>query len=145
MNSQQSSLNKRFIIIDGPNVARQHGTAKENANVFSFNGIKLAVDYFLKHGHKKIKVILPRNCLNNQSYTVRNPEIYDYLEAQGMLTLTPSKSYDDRFIVESAHHFDGVIFSNDNYQDLLKENREWKDTIEKKYFFFVVLYFHNDV
>lgn len=39
-------------------------------------------------------------------------------------------SYDDRFILEAAFHYQGVIVSNDNYRDLMKEKAEWKKLVE---------------
>lgn len=59
-----------------------------------------------------------------------NPVKLNKLVKENKVLLTPCKnlpgnrsaSYDDRFIVEIAAEFDGVIISNDNFADLLNEN-----------------------
>ena len=40
--------------------------------------------------------------------------------------------YDDRYIVKLAAENDGIIVSNDNFRDLVKENPEWKKVIEER-------------
>lgn len=54
------------------------------------------------------------------------------LEKEGRIILTPSKdlgagkrtmSYDDKFILQCAQQFDAAIVSNDNYRDLLQQNK----------------------
>uniref|UniRef100_A0A8B9RJD5 Zinc finger CCCH-type containing 12A n=1 Tax=Astyanax mexicanus TaxID=7994 RepID=A0A8B9RJD5_ASTMX len=47
--------NLRPIVVDGSNVAMSHG----NKEVFSCQGIQLAVDWFLERGHKDITVFVP--------------------------------------------------------------------------------------
>jgi hypothetical protein len=46
--------NLRFIIIDGSNVAREHGK-ESGRSFFSCKGIKLCVDHFFQRGHTQIK------------------------------------------------------------------------------------------
>jgi ribonuclease ZC3H12 len=72
-----------------------------------------------------------------------DPHILDELEHLDQLCYTPSRfienklivPYDDRFILKAAAHFNGVIVSNDNYRDLIHENKDWKRIVETRYFF----------
>lgn len=130
--------NLRFIIIDGSNVAREHGN--QLGGVFSCKGIQLVVDHFVKRGHKNIKAMIPRFRRGNSDIEVptMNPEILDKLEKENYLTYTPSRyvqnklicPYDDRFILKAASHYNAIIVSNDNYRDLMLESAEWKQLIE---------------
>ena len=65
-----------------------------------------------------------------------DPECLDELDKLGILKYCPSKSYDDRFIVEAAIHHDGIIVSNDQYRDLIKENPLYKDKLKSVVPFF---------
>uniref|UniRef100_A0A3Q3JTU4 Zinc finger CCCH-type containing 12A n=1 Tax=Monopterus albus TaxID=43700 RepID=A0A3Q3JTU4_MONAL len=47
--------NLRPVVVDGSNVAMSHG----NKEVFSCQGIQLAVDWFLERGHRDITVFVP--------------------------------------------------------------------------------------
>uniref|UniRef100_A0A3Q2YAF2 Probable ribonuclease ZC3H12C n=1 Tax=Hippocampus comes TaxID=109280 RepID=A0A3Q2YAF2_HIPCM len=47
--------NLRPVVVDGSNVAMSHG----NKEVFSCQGIQLAVDWFLERGHSDITVFVP--------------------------------------------------------------------------------------
>uniref|UniRef100_A0A8D3CXA0 Uncharacterized protein n=1 Tax=Scophthalmus maximus TaxID=52904 RepID=A0A8D3CXA0_SCOMX len=47
--------NLRPVVVDGSNVAMSHG----NKEVFSCQGIQLAVDWFLERGHHDITVFVP--------------------------------------------------------------------------------------
>uniref|UniRef100_A0A3Q4H6Z1 Probable ribonuclease ZC3H12C-like n=1 Tax=Neolamprologus brichardi TaxID=32507 RepID=A0A3Q4H6Z1_NEOBR len=51
----QDKENLRPVVVDGSNVAMSHG----NKEVFSCQGIKLAVDWFLERGHRDITVFVP--------------------------------------------------------------------------------------
>jgi ribonuclease ZC3H12 len=81
-----------------------------------------------------VEVYVPRfrrGSSDRQCQTL-NPEILDKLDRDGILKYTPSKSYDDRFIVIAASHHDGVIVSNDQFRDLQQENNEWKQTLNQR-------------
>ena len=110
--------------------------------MFSCLGIQLAVNYFLERGHKSITAFVPawRKETNNPNNHITSREILLELEQKGHLVFTPSRRtdrkrilpYDDRFIVRLAVETNGIILSNDYFRDLLKENEEYRDTIENR-------------
>ncbi|RTG81783.1 ribonuclease ZC3H12 [Schistosoma bovis] len=120
----------RPIIIDGSNVSFAHGKQKE----FSVQGIRLALDYFKKRGHKDIVIVVPRH------YQGKGGRYFDELEHSGMLTYTPSRTlnqerqavYDDRVILQLAADKNAVIISNDQYRDLMSENAKFRKLIETR-------------
>lgn len=67
--------------------------------------------------------------------------LLEKLEKEKHLVYTPSRKldngkrivcYDDRYIVRLAHKEGGVIVSNDQFRDLMKDNHEWKKVIEQR-------------
>ncbi|XP_072300290.1 probable ribonuclease ZC3H12C [Eucyclogobius newberryi] len=130
--------NLRPVVLDGSNVAMSHG----NKEVFSCQGIQLAVDWFLERGHRDITVFVPawRKEQSRPDAPITEQEILRRLEKQKILVFTPSRRvqgrrvvcYDDRFIVKLAHESDGIIVSNDNYRDLANEKPEWKRFIDER-------------
>ncbi|KAI8423777.1 hypothetical protein MSG28_012799 [Choristoneura fumiferana] len=128
-NAKKSGL--RMIVIDGSNVAMEHGKGR----VFSVRGLHICINYFVQRGHT-VKAFVPRfRCKFGKS---TEPRLLDDLERRGLVVYTPSReiqgkmitSYDDRYIVQCAAEFDGVIVSGDNYRDLLQENPRWRRVIE---------------
>lgn len=130
--------NLRPIVVDGSNVAMSHG----NKEVFSCQGIQLAVDWFLERGHHDITVFVPawRKEQSRPDAPITDQEILRRLEKEKILVFTPSRRvqgrrvvcYDDRFIVKLAYESDGIIVSNDNYRDLANEKPEWKKFIDER-------------
>ncbi|KAG9349320.1 hypothetical protein JZ751_027763 [Albula glossodonta] len=138
MEPQDDEDNLRPIVLDGSNVAMSHG----NKEVFSCQGIKLAVDWFLERGHKDVTVFVPawRKEQSRPDALITDQEILRRLEKDKILVFTPSRRvqgrrvvcYDDRFIVKLAYESDGIIVSNDNYRDLANEKPEWKKFIDER-------------
>uniref|UniRef100_UPI0037E85E42 probable ribonuclease ZC3H12C n=1 Tax=Semicossyphus pulcher TaxID=241346 RepID=UPI0037E85E42 len=130
--------NFRPVVVDGSNVAMSHG----NKEVFSCQGIQLAVDWFLERGHRDITVFVPawRKEQSRPDALITDQEILRRLEKDKILVFTPSRRvqgrrvvcYDDRFIVKLAYESDGIIVSNDNYRDLANEKPEWKKFIDER-------------
>ncbi len=121
----------------------RHGKQVYGGKAFSCRGIKIVVDFFLQRGHKDIKAFVPRFRRGDSDIEcpTKNPEILDELEENGYLIYTPSRfvdkklilPYDDRFILKTAQHYNAVIVSNDNYRDLMRENRDWENLIKTRY------------
>uniref|UniRef100_A0A8C2WJ17 Uncharacterized protein n=1 Tax=Cyclopterus lumpus TaxID=8103 RepID=A0A8C2WJ17_CYCLU len=130
--------NLRPVVLDGSNVAMSHG----NKEVFSCQGIQLAVDWFLERGHHDITVFVPawRKEQSRPDAPITDQDILRRLEKEKILVFTPSRRvqgrrvvcYDDRFIVKLAYESDGIIVSNDNYRDLANEKPEWKKFIDER-------------
>ncbi|XP_062961668.1 endoribonuclease ZC3H12A isoform X1 [Cynocephalus volans] len=128
----------RPVVIDGSNVAMSHG----NKEVFSCQGILLAVNWFLERGHTDITVFVPswRKEQPRPDVPITDQHILRELEKKKILVFTPSRRvggkrvvcYDDRFIVKLAFESDGVVVSNDTYRDLQGERQEWKRFIEER-------------
>ncbi|XP_007578474.1 probable ribonuclease ZC3H12C [Poecilia formosa] len=135
---QEDKDNFRPVVLDGSNVAMSHG----NKEVFSCQGIQLAVDWFLDRGHRDITVFVPawRKEQSRPDALITDQEILRRLEKDKILVFTPSRRvqgrrvvcYDDRFIVKLAYESDGIIVSNDNYRDLANEKPEWKKFIDER-------------
>ena len=127
----QSPGNQRFrpIIIDGQNVAVEHGKEVTKnwftpKNFFSARGIEISVEYFKKRGHEEIVIWLPRHRQGNRDFK-ENQDILKkmgkYIKWTTARTLSSGQrfaSYDDRSIVQDAAICGGIILSNDNYRDL---------------------------
>ncbi|GFT66849.1 probable ribonuclease ZC3H12C [Nephila pilipes] len=105
-------------------------------NTFSCKGIKLAIDYFLKKGHQSVTTFVPqyrRYCKFGPVLTT-DQNLLEELAKEQRVVFTPSRRvnnrrfncYDDRFIVDLATSTGGVILSNDNYRDLIKEIEAYK-------------------
>lgn len=76
-----------------------------------------------------MKAVVPQMRLKRSNST--NNELLEQLKDEGKVIISPCKclpngqsliSYDDRFILDLAHKFDGVVISNDNFRDLFDEN-----------------------
>lgn len=61
-----------------------------------------------------MKAILPEFRIRRDKSS--NHEIMMQLKDTGKLMCTPSKSYDDRVILEAAVRFDAAVVSNDHYR-----------------------------
>lgn len=113
----ESPREKRMIVIDGSNVAYKHSVVKKKE--FSVKGLSLCIDYFQKRGHD-VKVVIPEFRMLKGKST--DPETIRILNSQGIVILTPNKSYDDRFVLDIAIEFDGVVISNDKFRDIINES-----------------------
>ncbi|XP_061697006.1 probable ribonuclease ZC3H12C isoform X2 [Syngnathoides biaculeatus] len=135
--------NLRPVVVDGSNVAMSHG----NREVFSCQGIRLAVDWFVARGHSDITVFVPawRKEQSRPDALITDQDILRQLEKDKILVFTPSRRvqgrrvvcYDDRFIVKLAYESNGIIVSNDNYRDLANEKPEWKKFIDERLLIFM--------
>eukprot|EP00357_Protocruzia_adherens_P011238 CAMPEP_0114987488 /NCGR_PEP_ID=MMETSP0216-20121206/9036_1 /TAXON_ID=223996 /ORGANISM="Protocruzia adherens, Strain Boccale" /LENGTH=817 /DNA_ID=CAMNT_0002350093 /DNA_START=362 /DNA_END=2815 /DNA_ORIENTATION=+ len=119
---------KGSIVLDGPNVAIQHGDT-----YFSARGLKLAINYWAKRGYDVI-AFLPENCLSYEkvasykraakaSFEISKAKMPDdvgmliELKRQGFIATTPAQDYDDSYCIEYAKKNNSCIVSNDRYKD----------------------------
>lgn len=126
----------RPIYIDASNVAREHGILKK---AFSCMAIKIVIDYFVNRGHEKVEAYIPRFRRGNSDHRCPsiNPELLDDLYEKGYLKYTPNQCYDDVFIIKAALHHDGIIVSNDQYRDVMKNNPDFGPKIPERLLPFV--------
>ena len=113
-----------------------------NGGVFSCKGIQLAVDYFKKRGHTEIIVFVPewRKEPPTPESRITDQHLLHLLEQDGYLKFTPCRlgegrrivCYDDQFIVKLAADKRGVIVSNNQFKDLMKEKDDWKEVVETR-------------
>lgn len=132
------SSNLKAIMIDGSNVAMSYGRNLQ----FDCRGIQIVVDYFLKRGHLKVYAFVPQfRRERNRADPTKNLEILDEMVSNGNITFTPSRrirtrrivSYDDRYVLDAALEFDGVVVSNDHFRDFLEiEGGKYKKIIEEQ-------------
>jgi len=133
----KSHPNNEFksIVIDGSNVAMQHGCRR-----FSWHGIELCVDDLLRRGHTDIYVVLPKSREGCVRHSMDDFKIMNRLSEAGAIIWAPARQaidgvrlnpYDDRFIIRSAILKDAIIVSNDQYRDLMHENEVWKNYIKE--------------
>lgn len=131
----------RAVVIDGNNVAREHGRLKK---VFSSRGIQIAVNYFKQRGHTEIVVYVPqwRPFGDRAVPPTEDGDLLIALHDEGLLEYTPSRknpltgrveaAYDDWYIVNAAHLKDGVIISNDQFRDVILQHPEFAETVATK-------------
>ncbi|KAK3086023.1 hypothetical protein FSP39_012303 [Pinctada imbricata] len=141
-NNRQPGYELRYIVIDGSNVAMGHG----NGKFFSCKGIKIVIDYFLNRGHKHVTAFVPewRKYSPRPDTPIKDQDILTELKEDGHLVFTPSRringrlitSYDDRYVLSLAETEDGIIVSNDQYRDLMREKASWKKIIEDRLLLF---------
>ena len=106
-----SQRRKRPIIIDGQNVAVEHGKERSRGKLFSARGIEIVVEYFKLRGHggegEEIVAWLPRKLQGNIDFP-DNKRIMDKLEDERHIKYTMDrslqdgrrlKSYDDRYVL----------------------------------------------
>jgi len=123
----------RHIIVDGSNV----GMAMGKNEVFRAEALSIVYDHFAAKNHK-VTIFLPRSRWNKAD--PKDREILDRLEKNGVLYYTPTRRtdtksfdcYDDRYIVSYAVQAKGIIVTNDNYLDLIKESPQFRDQIENR-------------
>ena len=76
----------------------------------------------------------------NLQHCVTDQEILIELEKEGIVVFTPARRikgrrvvcYDDRFVLKLAAETNGIVVSNDNYRDLLNENKEYRTVVDER-------------
>lgn len=127
---------KNFIIIDGNDIAYEHSKLH---NIFSVEGLEICLKYFEKLDYyNNIKAIVPQHCFQYGKST--NRWKLRQLHINGKIILSPSKnlptkccsSCDDIFIMYLAIAYNGLIITNDNYENLFKNYPELRKFIRKR-------------
>ena len=124
----------RPIVIDGPNVAMDHGKNK----VFSAKGIKIVVDHFKKLGHSRIVAFVPQ--LWKTSGRKADRVVLKELEEEGVVVFIPSRKvdgkrinyYDDTYVLDYAVKHGAVVVTKDNYRDLAHRKSEWMEVVKNR-------------
>lgn len=97
--------------------------------MYSWDGIKICVDWFKDREHK-VKVFVPSDkCDNYGSPT--GPIVIDYLQQIDALVKTPQGCNDDLFIINAAHQADAIIVSNDRFRDEIRNNCDFSDVVQR--------------
>ncbi|KAM7536627.1 hypothetical protein Aperf_G00000086725 [Anoplocephala perfoliata] len=117
---------RRFIVIDGANIAHGEATTRK----YNLLNIRIAFDYFMKRGFTDLKIVLPgspRECLQYFS----DEEITKHFIFTPIRRLIagapPQRADDDSIIIQMAMGLDGVVVSNDRYRDFLARNPDSKE------------------
>ena len=94
--------------------------------IFSWQGIKFCVDWFVKR-HHKVKVVVPIDKCN-----LRNSDdelTISYLDQLDALIKTPQPCNDDMFLIQAALQNKGIIVSNDQFRYETQDNDEMRDFV----------------
>ena len=78
-------------------------------------------------GHK-VEAYIPRKL--NEGLKVTDRDLLEKYKDEGIIKECPAKSYDDRFVIESAIHHDGLIISNDQYRDHIQQIPEYQEILK---------------
>lgn len=113
---------KPLIILDTSNICYYHGKTK----YFSLQGFLVVCNYFLQLGHD-VKGFIAAYML--QPIRHINPDTVENLKKlvnDGILITTPSKDYDDSYMIQYARSHSGYIVTNDMFRDYINkaENKE---------------------
>ena len=101
--------------MDGHNVGFGYG---RQDGKFDWEGIRLAVNFFLAHLFTTIRVILPgyrRNAFTKDSL---NGQLFSELNAGGFIIFVKGEDYDDLHTINLAYRNSGVVVSRDNFTDV---------------------------
>ena len=125
----KKQLNK-LLIIDGSNVAFHFGKS-----FFDPTGLMHCINYLYAKKFTNFKIVLPSN-RKKQIDKSNVGKLYEkkLLYAPVNSSNSGRKSFDDIFMIELAIANDGIIVTNDQFQDLwleasLDSNYKWKHVI----------------
>lgn len=130
----------RPVIIDAPNVGFAHGKNK----VMSAKGVAIAVQYFVKKGHKVTAFISEGFSPSRATNFHMLDRLYDLdllVKCTARRIPMPDGSfrcvsnYDDLLIVDYARTHGGVIVSRDQFQDVQRNLKKTADSSSDHYLF----------
>ncbi|VDO29220.1 unnamed protein product [Haemonchus placei] len=105
---------RRLIILDAPNLMHMTKTRESDQNKVSAAGLLAVMRYFFK---KDFDVIAVSQRKYTRDATVSNKFAVDQLESMGLIYLAEGHTLDDIVALEMAHTTDGVVVSNDQFED----------------------------
>jgi len=131
---------KPLIVLDASNIAMRHG---EQKGIYSTKGIKIAINFFTKNGHKVIS-FLPDYLFKEKDPFAKHkkrvlPDDLPYLYGlvgKGLVVKSPPQDYDDSYCIQYAKKHDAFIVSNDLFRDYIdnikdkterETERKWRD------------------
>ncbi len=107
-------MSKRVAVVDSSNVAYLQLSKDNNPMIENLQKVSGKLE---KEGYKSIIIIDA-----SLQHEVDAPELLDELENTGFLHQAPAGTDADYFIIETAERKDGVIVSNDTYDDYQEEH-----------------------
>ena len=127
-----------FSVVDGRNVAIAMGRGK-----FKAEALDIVNEYFIKDGFEVV-IFLPLSqygMCGRGKEGEREKKILDRLERSETLSFTPCRktnskkweSDDDYAILNYANKHQGIVVSQDNFRNFLRESDEFKDQIENRF------------
>ena len=124
---KKENKEKPLIILDGPNVGMRYGSEQ-----FNSDGIKIAIEFFNRNGHK-VLVVIPDYFLKESTKSDKknsSPADREYLESlikQDILVKVPSFDYDDSYCIHLAKSKNAFVVTNDMYRDMIGKARDGKE------------------
>lgn len=126
---------KQLIVLDALNICMAFGQHK----LFACSGLKIAINYFkrmnckviaiipefyLKYNHKKKPIKKKKSkSFSFKKYKILKPdsvELLRRLREEKIIYTTPDGDYDDSYMIEFSRNHNGIIVSNDRYNDSYK-------------------------
>lgn len=141
----------RPVILDGSNIAMQHGTGARfgpyRLPIFSCRAMLIACRYFIARGHYVVAFV-PEDRAKQHPDNTRRPmtdkHLLLWMIEKNLVCQTPAqrsynskqnyfvKCYDDLMLIQYADNHGGVIVSKDQFRDVLVQYPEWEGTIQHR-------------
>ena len=117
-------------------MAMKHGRDK----LFSTKGLHIAINYWMKNGHKvicflpeylfdyeQVNRLIKEKQFGNKVKESKIPDNVSFLCKMlelGLLVKTPSQDYDDSYSIQYARKFNAFMVTNDKFRDYLAKLRD---------------------
>uniref|UniRef100_W6NSW4 Protein ZC477.5 n=1 Tax=Haemonchus contortus TaxID=6289 RepID=W6NSW4_HAECO len=125
---QSSDEVRRLIILDAPNLMHMTKTRESDQNKVSAAGLLAVMRYFFK---KDFDVIAVSQRKYTRDATVSNKFAVDQLESMGLIYLAEGHTLDDIVALEMAHTTDGVVVSNDQFEDHMQLSQRFSKLCDR--------------
>ena len=120
------NFSDKIIFLDGSNVAYNNKNKQSGAKPIAKN-IELVVNELVKSGFSNIRVIYD----SNLPHVVSDPEVLTVLEAQGIASMSPSKTEADDFLIKYAKEHNAYIVTGDTFKDWAERDPWIKKNIDR--------------